>query len=113
MHLSLDSLSAVSACSAQNPSPQNLTPPLNPLNQHTHTHSAPHTVMCVDADVTDGFGTHLGRKGSCRSSSPVLVTVTDTCECFHTQFCVCVVCCACAEGVVAGTHKGACLLQQL
>lgn len=38
----------------------------------------PTPVSCVDDDVTDGYGARLGRRGSCKGSGSVVVTITDT-----------------------------------
>ena len=53
----------------------------NKRNKHTQKPLLGYEVRCRDADVTDGFGASLSRRGAGRGGgASVLVTITDTCE---------------------------------
>lgn len=39
-------------------------------------------VACVDGDVTDGYGQKLTRTSACNGGGSVIITITDTCECW-------------------------------
>ena len=65
------------AAHGPNANARNLRP-----NELTALPPSPAPVSCVEANVRDGYGSKLPRKGSCYDpSNTVTVAITDTCPC--------------------------------